>query len=224
MLIKIFKYGFKLFGALLLVIIAFLIVALILSLLPTDPKHVPCKEKKELYLFSSAIHTDIIVPVAVMEDTLIQKLQLPATVQYVAFGYGDRKFYLETPTWDDLKMSVAIRALLLPSESIMHLLYYPRKQVGWKRLGLCDTQYRNLLGYILSGFKTDSQGQYIEIPSSGYSKNDKFYQANGHFSILNTCNNWVNTGLKKAQVKTSLWSPFVFGINHHLGKKPGIST
>jgi len=38
----------------------------------------------------------------------------------------------------------------------------------------------------------------------------------GSFSLFNTCNVWVNKALKVTGIETSVWSPFDFGVLHHL--------
>ena len=39
--------------------------------------------------------------------------------RYVAIGWGDRGFYVDTPTWADLKLSTLCNALFVPSESVL---------------------------------------------------------------------------------------------------------
>jgi len=38
----------------------------------------------------------------------------------------------------------------------------------------------------------------------------------GSFSCFKTCNTWTNQTLKKAEIKTAIWTPFDSGILKHL--------
>src|SRR5690606_26188651 len=43
-----------------------------------------------------------------------------AGVEWLVFGWGGRAFYLETPTWGDLRPGPAVRALTL-DRAVMHV-------------------------------------------------------------------------------------------------------
>jgi hypothetical protein len=45
------------------------------------------------------------------------------------------------------------------------------------------------------------------ISGAHYGHNDAFFQANGHYSLLQTCNTWTGAGLRAAGVKVSRWTP-----------------
>ena len=55
-----------------------------------------------------------------------------------------------------------------------------------------------------------------KLDVEGYNSYDSFFEAKGSFSFYRTCNIWVNKALKVIGVKTSIWSPFDFGVLHHL--------
>ena len=42
-----------------------------------------------------------------------------AKLTYVALGWGDRNFYVDTPTWEDLSVTTTARALLWPTDTIV---------------------------------------------------------------------------------------------------------
>ncbi|MGB1242699.1 MAG: DUF2459 domain-containing protein [Chitinophagales bacterium] len=127
----------------------------------------------------------------------------------------DKGFYLETPTWGDLKASTVIQAAFLPSPTIMHIDCWnaaPRINENCKSINLQNSQYKALTTYIENSFQKDAKGNIQLIANKGYHDSDNFYKAEGNYHLFNTCNNWTNQGLKQAQVKTALWSPFVGGI------------
>jgi len=127
----------------------------------------------------------------------------------MAIGWGDRGFYLETPTWDDLKLSTALNALLLPSESVVHVACTrsPDGYAGVKRVLLSDRQYTQLCESIQASLLPSGQSATSLIAGRAYGKYDAFYQARGSYNCFYTCNSWVGGRLSDAQVTTPLFTP-----------------
>ncbi|MEM9822796.1 MAG: DUF2459 domain-containing protein [Bacteroidota bacterium] len=208
----------KLVGSFLFAILLYLGIACILSVMATRPASVACHHQQTIFLSSNGIHLDLVLPRTLLEESMLTALSIPKQVEYIAFGWGDRGFYLETPTWKDLKWNTAINALFLQSESVMHVTHYRRVSDSWRSLAICEQQMVVLLDFIWTSFKQNEKQMLFKIGTDGYTKRDFFYEAKGSYSLLKTCNNWVNIGLKKAQVKTAIWSPFDWGILYHLEK------
>lgn len=196
-------------------ILLYFILAFLLSVIPKNAELVDCAEKETVYLISNGIHLDIILNRNQIDAALLKALKIPATVKYVAFGWGDKGFYLQTKTWNDLKMSTLVKALFLKSESAMHVTSYYYKSENFVPLSLCPIQIEVLKTHIETSFIKTKAEKIIEI-GEGYGKNDHFYEAEGSYNAIKTCNEWVNIGLKKANVKTSVWSPFDKGIFYHV--------
>ena len=73
--------------------------------------------------------------------------------------------------------------------------------------------YGRLVNYISNSFQKDAGGHVIKIATNAnYNKADAFYEANGSYSMLHTCNTWANNGLKCSGQKACLWTPFDTGI------------
>jgi uncharacterized protein (TIGR02117 family) len=137
------------------------------------------------------------------------------TFSYIAFGWGDKGFYLETPTWADLKTRTAFKAVLGLSTSAVHATFYNNLAVGERCVGLVMTkeQYQRLVTYIENSLQTDTSGNPIVIPTEArYGSNDAFYEAKGSYSLFHTCNTWVNNALKASGQKACWWTPFDKGI------------
>ena len=43
---------------------------------------------------------------------------------YVAFGWGDRAFYLETPQWRDMKVATAFKAVAGLGDTVIHATFF----------------------------------------------------------------------------------------------------
>lgn len=203
-------------------------VAQVLSRIPvaaeptTEPATVP------FFIRSNGVHTDLVVPVK--SSFIDWSQQLPfsntqandSTYHFVGIGWGDKGFYLETPTWAELKPRTAIRAGFWLSTTLMHATYYREADLVASPqcvpLRLTPAQYRRLIAYIQKSFQRDATGSFNWIPGHSYADHDAFYEANSRYSVLNTCNTWANNGLKISGQKASLWTPFDKGILYQYRK------
>jgi len=194
----------------------YLLAAFVLSLLSTQPDSIACEQPSQFYVSTNGVHLDIVIPSSQIVAANWEGVDLPKGIRYVAIGWGDKGFYLETPTWEDLSAEIAVKALFWASETAMHLTYYYRPRSDWKQLELCPNQVQSLMAFIEASFQQNKKGQFIPIPGAGYTDLDVFFEAKGNYSIFRTCNNWANEALKAAQVKTARWSPFDKGVLRHL--------
>ena len=86
--------------------------------------------------------------------------KVDSTFEYVSVGWGDKGFYLETPTWDDLKFSTAFKAAFFMSSTAMHVTYKKQTPVECatcKKLILTEEQYKKLIIYIYSSFQKKNE-------------------------------------------------------------------
>ena len=206
------RFFLTLFG----LIFLYFIFAALLSVLPTHPKSLNCQPDKQIFITTNGVHLDIIIPKKRINPQLLKQLNVASNTRFVSFGWGDKQFYLNTPEWSDLTFPVAFRALFLKSESAMHVTPYNSLYKSWNEIKICDQQLQTLNRYIADSFDMDESGKIIKIDVAGYGYNDYFYKANNSFTVFRTCNIWVNTALKEINVKTSVWSPFDFGVLYHL--------
>ncbi|NRB53446.1 MAG: TIGR02117 family protein [Saprospiraceae bacterium] len=216
----VFRYIYRVSLSLIAAVVLYLLCAMVLSLIPTRPKAQTCASTMPFYVTSNGIHLDIIVPRTFFEGEQWEGIDVPDAIQYIAVGWGDKGFYLETPTWADLKLSTALKALFWKSETAMHLTYYHRVQSHWQKLELCPEQVHRLKAFLFHSFLKLDDAPLQVIPDAGYTKLDVFFEARGNYSIFRTCNNWANQALKAAQVKTAIWSPFDWGVLRHIERQP----
>ncbi len=218
MITKLIKYLKTSLVVLSVVIASYFLAAFTLSVIASSPEDLDCLPEKEIFIASNGVHLDLIIPREYLGREMLKALNLPPWVSQIAFGWGDKEFYIYTPTWNDLELSTAFQALFLDSESAIHVAWINNEYPGWTTVPMCDIQIQLLNDYLDATFKKDPDHNILEIEASGYSEYDKFYQANGNFSFIQTCNNWVNKGLKAAKVKTSIWSPFDQGVLYQVKK------
>lgn len=174
-----------------------------------------------IYIKTNGVHTDLVVPVKHGQMDWSRQVKFSNTVlndstmQWLALGWGDKGFYLQTPTWADLKFSVAFNAAFGLSTTAMHATFYKSlsENESCKKIIMSESQYLELTNYLLDSFEKDSTGQikYINT-TANYNDTDAFYEANGKYSLFKTCNTWANTGLKISGQKCCFWTAFDTGI------------
>lgn len=184
-------------------------------------------EYATIYVLTNGAHTDVVVPVRTDVIDWSRIVRFDHTVgknpsaDYVAFGWGDKGFYLDTPTWADLRFPVAFRAAFALSTSAMHVTFYGAMTESdeCKCLRIGREQYARLAGYILDSFETDDSGNVIHIQTdANYGDNDAFYEAVGRYNLFFTCNTWANAALKACGQKAAVWTAFDTGIFYHYRK------
>lgn len=183
-------------------------------------------QKKEIpvYIYTNGVHTDIVMPVKNDVQDWSTKILFSNTkskstdYNYVGVGWGDKGFYLDTPTWADLKFSTAFKAAFWLSESAMHCTFYKTMKEGddCKKIMISKDQYKKLVDFVDAKFDKDQNGNYNLVPTNAvYGNDDAFYDAQGKYSFLNTCNTWANDALKAADQKAAFWTPSDYGIFLH---------
>lgn len=176
-----------------------------------------------IYIMTNGVHTDLVLPIKSDIKDWSQEIKFEntqaqdSTNNFIAFGWGDKGFYLNTPEWSDLKASTAFNAAFGLSTSAMHTTFYKslRESKTCVKITVSNENYQKLVDYIESGFQHDANQQPIFIAATTYGKNDSFYEANGKYNLFQTCNSWANAGLKAANQKAALWTVTDTGIFCH---------
>lgn len=171
------------------------------------------------------IHSDIIVPTTnyifdwhkYISVDRIGGIDNAHDYKYLSFGWGDRDFYMTTPSLADLNLSTTFRALFLPTPSVIHVQGYQLipDYLEVKCIKVNQKDYLKLMEFIQATFQHDAQGREIRL-GNAHTANAGFYAAVGSYSILRNCNTWTAEGLRKANVNTPLWDGLPAGIMLHL--------
>ena len=206
----------------------YLLGAVIGGLIPLNADWQEPDEGITIYLANNGVHADLVLPANAQGldwRPLVPKSDfrnVPATAQWIAFGAGERRVYLETPTWGDLSVKTAAVALT-GGERVMHVQWVGNPAYAAKEIRLTPEQYRRLWASIRAGFELDRTGKPIRIDHPGYGFGDAFYRGVGKANAIHTCNQWAAGRLRLAGVEAPLWSPFVQGLVWRY-REPGQST
>ncbi|HEX8513328.1 MAG TPA: TIGR02117 family protein [Allosphingosinicella sp.] len=203
-------------GALLAVPLLYFLAALVLGAVPANRGRVEPKEGVTIFVRTNGVHTWILVPKVTPEmdwRPLVPGGHLKdarwGRGNHVALGYGNRTFYLETPTWGDLTMKNAFLAAFGQGRTLMHADHDhdPQSSEDTRKIVLRPAEYRRLVEFARASFQVDAQGRTIPVLGGGYGASDMFYEAVGPYSAVYTCNSWTGAALRHAGVKTGVWTP-----------------
>ena len=218
------RIGFTL-GAL---FVLYLLIALI-GLIPVNYEFAETEDGIEIAIFSGQFHSDIILPLRHSScdwttdfgPNDFREDVFEAT--HVSIGWGERNFYLNTPTWSDLELSTAVKALLVPSDTVMHVSMTTRPEPGSnvRFVSINIEQYAELVVFIRASFDRNKRDAVIPIEGARYGKYDAFYEAKGSYHALRTCNCWAGNAMKSAGIRVGWFTPFPKSVFMYL---PGTST
>jgi uncharacterized protein (TIGR02117 family) len=203
----------------------YLVAALVGALVPVNRGWREPAQGTTVYIADNGIHADLIMPVQAQGldwAPLVPKGDLAAAdpnARWIAFGSGEQRVYLDTPTWWDLTPRTLWSALAGGSR-VMHVGYVPSPSYAVRQIRLRPEEYRRLWAAIRAEFALDSRGRPQRIAHPGYGCCDAFYRGIGKASLVHTCNSWVTDRLRLAGVKTSLWTPFAAGLVWRYRKVP----
>jgi uncharacterized protein (TIGR02117 family) len=198
----------------------YLLVAYLLEKISTG-KEATIASEVPIYILTNGVHTDLVLPIKNelkdwSKEILFENARSKDTLaQWIALGWGDKGFYLYTPTWDDLTFGTAFRAAFGLGTTAIHATFYRKMREGenCKEIEISKEQYQRLIAYIQNSFQLGENGSYVHIiTNANYGQNDAFYEAVGTYHLFNTCNTWTNNALKSCGQKACLWTPFDTGI------------
>ncbi len=210
---RFFKYSLRTVLVLIGFLTLYIVVIFILSKITVNTTTKDKKQDITIYILSNGIHTDIVVPTTTEHinwNTYVQYKHTSSQntgFKYLGFGWGDKGFYLNTPTWDDLTFSTAFKAATGLSSSAVHCTYHHQlKETDFcKKISISKEDYILLVAYIKASFQEQNLSP-IHIPNNYYGETDAFYEGIGTYSLFYTCNTWANQALKAANQKACLWT------------------
>ncbi|MCD2452331.1 DUF2459 domain-containing protein [Methylicorpusculum oleiharenae] len=154
---------------------------------------------KVVYVVDHGLHAGIVIDAKVVAGVIAGLPFNGEAVRFIEFGWGDQAFYQA----ESFSLFLAIKALLLPTDSVMHVvglpydpgIYFRSSEV--QRIRISPMRLNAMLNYIDRSFTRDGQGQLIDLGRGLYGES-RFYAANGNYHLFNNCNTWVMSVLIQA--------------------------
>ena len=214
-MVMVFVYG----------LLCYALFATISAVIPVSAEATPSYDQPiyEVYLLKSGPHTDFLVKVKTdvhdwsADFPYANNANPDTTLPWLAIGWGDKNFYMNTPTWAHLTVSTAVAAAAGLGTASIHASYYftvptDRPIISLK---LSHNQYMRLCTYVSRSLIADGNGKRIMLQPLITGVNfdfDRYYDAHGRYSMIHTCNTWINNGLKASGLRACLWTGLAEGI------------
>ena len=166
-------------------------------------------------ILNNGVHADLVLPINHPSFNWKKYLrdsdfpQVHPEHRYAMFGCGNRHFYMETRTWDDVKILTILRAFSGIGDTVVHVEL--SNHMAWgpertRRIRLSPNQFQLLCKHLFETFAKDQHGRLMPISDAHYHQHDAFYEAVGSYHLFRTCNVWAGTGLAKAGVRVGYWT------------------
>lgn len=216
----------RIFKGVLIAALALVAIAALGIVVPRPLWHdgpVPAEQTHRILMLSNPIHTDIAIPV---DGDLLARFAFLRTagldldnpnLRYLVFGWGGRSFYIETPTWADLKPGPVLKSFTL-DRSVIHAELagnIPEDAPAVTVLNIDAGGLERLEQFILDSL-VQGDGGPIFLPGSNYGPNDAFFEARGYFNAFMGCNTWTAAALRQAGLTSGLWTALPWMLRQSL--------
>ncbi len=154
-----------------------------------------------LYVVTHGWHTGLIVPATFLNEVIPDLKERFGNTAYYEIGWGDKGFYQA----QEITTGLSLQAMFWSEGAIMHVVAVPGSPCAYFRrsevIGTCltDEQMVALSTYLLNSFAHDRHGRLV-ILKPGIYGNSQFYDGEGRYYLLNTCNKWTAKGLQSSGV------------------------
>jgi uncharacterized protein (TIGR02117 family) len=201
-----------------LVIGLYMTAALIGSHVPANGDWRPPTNGIDIFVETNGVHVSLIVPVSAAGEDLSDLVRPDQLVNpdlygtHIMVGWGHGPVYRNAQTWGDVRSGDIASAIVGSDDTTLHVyhLINPQQLPHRKTLSVSAQQYRFIVAQIRSTFRLNPRGESVAHPA--YSAGNLFYDSHGHYSALNTCNNWTGDILRRAGVRVGVWTPLPGGV------------
>lgn len=151
----------------------------------------------KIFVAKDMVHADYVF------DARLWEREFGLGGRYVKIGWGDRRIFLETRTWGELKAKDFVRAFFGLNPTVLRVDFSEKVPAGARELEIDEFQLEAIRSHILRSYR---RGPPVERKPSDY-QGGEFYESELRYNCVTNCNNWVNRGMFLAGVTNRLWCP-----------------
>jgi len=153
----------------------------------------------KVYVVSHGWHAGLVVPADQINLAVPELKARFGDVAYYEIGWGDKGFY-----WSkEITTGLTLQAMFWSEGAIIHVVAVPYSPTEYfSQSDVLDTcltgqEAGSLRTFVANSFAHDSAGHITQLANGIYG-NSQFYDGEGRYYLLNTCNKWTAKGLKSA--------------------------
>ena len=173
----------------------------------------PLQRSETICVLHRGLHTGFVIRAADIPPGIWPEHNQFPQAEYLEVGWGDTQGYRYP-----LTTRIVLRAMFHSKGSVLLIHAFSGSitneyaDVAKKIIAVQLSQpgFARLCRYIQETYALNPQGRPVPLPSN-YAGED-FFRANGHYSMLNNCNNWTARALRTAG----------FPIHPHCSLFPGV--
>lgn len=144
-------------------------------------------------------HVGLVLPAEPLVSQLPELRRRFPNARYLELGWGDKGFYQA----QEITTVLTFQAMLWSSGAVMHVVAIPTTRdppfdyfVSSDIIELCvsDRELSALTEFVTRSFLKDGENHAIRMKNGIYG-DSQFYEAEGRYHLMNTCNKWVAKGL-----------------------------
>jgi uncharacterized protein (TIGR02117 family) len=196
----------------------YVVAALAGSRIPANSDWRQPKEGIEIFVETNGVHVSLIVPMSAAGEDLSDLIRPEHLVNrdlygtHAMIGWGHGRVYRNARTWGDVNSLDIASAIVGSDFSTLHIYHLidPEVLPHRKALRISPQQYRIIIRQIRATFRLSERGESSVHPA--YGPDNLFYDSNGHYSAIHTCNSWTGDILRNAGVRIGVWTPMPGGV------------
>jgi uncharacterized protein (TIGR02117 family) len=168
----------------------------------TEAQNEPITEK--VYVVNHGWHTGFVISAEDITAKLPLLKERFVGARYLEFGWGEKEFYQakEITAW------MMVRAAMWPADTVVYVaalprppdVYYSNSEV--MEVCVSNHAFDGLAAFLSNSFQRNAVGKIIPVGAENHG-NSRFYEGEGQYSLLNTCNKWTAKGLISAGMDIS---------------------
>ena len=174
----------------------------------------------EIAVVSHGWHVGLVVPGPVLNAAVPEIEERFGTPNYYEVGWGDKTFYQA----EEVTTGLTLQAMFCSEGAALHVValdeaperYFAGEPIV--KTCLSDNELASLKQFLSASFARSSSGS-IKAVRAGLYGDSQFYDGEGRFDLLHTCNSWTAKALRSSGVNIQ---PGVMltaaSVMHHLEK------
>lgn len=171
--------------------------------------------ESQLCIAQYDFHLNFLIPAHLVSPGWRSEFNLDQSTRYLSIGWGERNFYIASPTEPMPTLTLGIRALLLPNPSVIRVRQLHTLPPNHRCVPVSGAALQEVMQFIHRSFERSPQGQIIPIARNSRLR-AQFYAARGTYSLVNNSNSWMIEGLEIAGVDVPEWAISADAIMNHL--------
>lgn len=187
--------------------ISFILVAFIIAgcsakpyVVEPKPEHNPVPSHL-VSVVSHGWHAGLIITAPEINRSVPELQSRFGNVAFYEIGWGDKGFYQA----QEVTIGLTLQAMFWSEGAILHVVAMndppERYFAGEPIISTClsENEFTALRSFVASSFAHDSSGHVVDLRPGIYG-NSEFYDGEGRYYLLNTCNKWTAKALQSAGV------------------------